>query len=693
MTNPERTVPQQSLARIFPGGFPEYWAKLEYKKDLDQIIYTYTPATATTEEIKKTLASGGYGLLALPIAKHFFDRYQYRWFEPYEDDFMAQFKSNTISVIAEVRRKEHLWTDTFRDIKQYLKKLTLKTDTRTSQNYDKTQNQSGKTINQGNESSNWQDQKQGNVKNIPAFSNVDLTSGLFGGFSRQQQLSTQTQEQGQGSRSANRQNTTTKQNHSNKEYMRASKDSNVSITSQDSYELAQILKSRLLGNFEFTVIRLSDYYPLFDKLFLKLFGASVVPIYDPETGRRRWVSQVEYEEEVAEQEGRTTRPLEGNEWDLSLSYLERITIYRNKTDKELGKMPPTSNRRPRIARRLEVLEGLVKAEEKLANEEIIWATLAEFDDYCNTYIIGYRKFISIMRAQLASQLFYQGTGEKVPQGLYLLLGPPGIGKSYICQELAKATKRGFHSIDMNGKRNGSIIFGSNIENPGAEIGEIVKAVGIVTQDPFAFVAFDEYEKSFDAAKSAVGDVTDMTKNKFFKDELVDFPYNLENITFFATGNHEWQVEGFIFSRFTRVEIEVLTWRERMEILRRLLFGFREMKGKIQGLEKVLTQKGRMSETIREYLRNLDDERLLKRFLTENWGIRQSKNNALLLVKRLNALFAEQKELPNDPVNYEWGFTYSTEKGELCSELHQQLTRPRNCQCWDSGKVEGWEENM
>jgi hypothetical protein len=34
-------------------------------------------------------------------------------------------------------------------------------------------------------------------------------------------------------------------------------------------------------------------------------------------------------------------------------------------------MPPTSNRRPRIARRLEVLNGLVKAEEKLDKEEII----------------------------------------------------------------------------------------------------------------------------------------------------------------------------------------------------------------------------------------------------------------------------------------------------------------------------------
>ena len=182
----ERTVPKQSLARMFPGGFAEYWAKLEYKKDLDQIIYSYTPATTTTEEIKKTLASGGYGLIALPIAKHFFDRYQYRWFEPYEDDFIAQFKTNTISVIAEVRRKEQLWTDTFRDIKQYLKMVKLKTDTRTSQNYDKTSQQGGKTIASGQDSANWNDQKSANIKNVPAFANVDLTSGQFGGFSRQQ---------------------------------------------------------------------------------------------------------------------------------------------------------------------------------------------------------------------------------------------------------------------------------------------------------------------------------------------------------------------------------------------------------------------------------------------------------------------------------------------------------------------------
>jgi hypothetical protein len=163
--------------------------------------------------------------------------------------------------------------------------LKLATDTRTSQNYDKTQTQAGKTITSGNESSNWQDQKSGNVKNIPAFSNVDLTSGLFGGFSRQQQLSTQSQEQGQGSRTANRQNTTTKQNHQNKEFMRTGKDANVSITKQEVYELNSI--SRLLNNFQLAIVDFSKYYPRFDRLFEKMFGCTVVPVIEPETGRRR----------------------------------------------------------------------------------------------------------------------------------------------------------------------------------------------------------------------------------------------------------------------------------------------------------------------------------------------------------------------------------------------------------------------
>ena len=131
-------------------------------------------------------------------------------------------------------------------------------------------------------------------------------------------------------------------------------------------------------------------------------------------------------------------------------------------------------------------------------------------------MIGYENIIEIVAKYLKSYHFAKKYHTPAPaQLMIMLLGEPGLGKTYISQAIAKALGRGFHMVGMNGKLNASLITGTNIENPGAEIGEIVKAVGIVSQDPYCFVAFDEYEKSFDAAKSAVGDVTDMTKNKFF----------------------------------------------------------------------------------------------------------------------------------------------------------------------------------
>ena len=75
------------------------------KSRLEAVVYDFIPATLTTEETRKTLMSG-YGMNAVFIAKHYFLKYQYRSFEPYEDDFMAQFTAELVFVIAEIRRTE-----------------------------------------------------------------------------------------------------------------------------------------------------------------------------------------------------------------------------------------------------------------------------------------------------------------------------------------------------------------------------------------------------------------------------------------------------------------------------------------------------------------------------------------------------------------------------------------------------------
>ena len=61
------------------------------KSRLESVVYDYVPATLTTEETKRTLMN------------------QYRVFEPYEDDFMAQFTTELVFVIAEMSSDWSLW--------------------------------------------------------------------------------------------------------------------------------------------------------------------------------------------------------------------------------------------------------------------------------------------------------------------------------------------------------------------------------------------------------------------------------------------------------------------------------------------------------------------------------------------------------------------------------------------------------
>lgn len=695
-----RTAPKASLAYLFPQGFNEFWTKTEMKSRLESVVYDYVPATLTSEESKKTLMSG-YGMNAVFIAKHYFLKYQYHVFEPYEDDFMAQFTSELTFVIAEIRRSEWLWQDVFRNIRQWLKPLKIVTDTRTGQNYDKTQIQGGKTITSGHENANWNDQKQSNQKNIPTFANVDLTSGNYGGFSRQQQLSTQSQEQGQGSRTSNRNSTTAKQNHSNKEYYRANKDANVSTVKQDIYELNSI--SRLLNNFALCVVDFSKYYPRFNRLFIKMFGCSVVPVIDPETGRRRWVSQVEYEEIVAEEIGQTIRPPEGNEWDESLPYLERLKILKGKTEKEHKKLPDTSNRKPRISKRLEIAEGCVKAYEKL-QAGIELPTVAEFQARCRGEredflpIIGYANILKMVEDWLKGWEFAKKYNTAPPAQLMLaLLGPPGLGKTYISQAIAKALGRGFHMISMQGKQDKSIVYGTDIANPGSEPGEVVKAISR-REDAACVILFDELEKAGKDAKRAVGNPTDRTVNKDFKDDFFDFPTPCNQCIFLVAINYPEDLPDFVRDRFRVIEMEPLSYRDRLEVLRAVL------KGELKGLDNAF--RAIYHQDWQNIYNLFNQEELLKRALTWTFSIRGAKDNIILsLVPTLKADFlVPERGLPGDLVSYDWKFISKEEidkgdrdrgRGACPYSVNPENEHREGCACFRAnlGKVEGWVEEM
>jgi hypothetical protein len=651
VNNETKSVPKSSLAFLFPGGFNEFWAKTEIKKDLEQIIYEYIPATDTKEELKKTLASGGYGLLARPIAKHYFDRYQFRTYEPHEDVFVSTFKTNVISIIIEIRRKEYLWQKIYREVDKLAKETTRR--------------------------------------------ETQINKGGLDKSNRNKQTTA----------------TNTKQTILSREITdRENKTDNYNLSGWDQKGTTQltidrkhndlIAVSRLINNFLLTVIKLSDYYPLFDKLFIKFFGATVVPIIDEKTGRRKWISEAEYEELETEE---TPKPKldAGNEWDETLPYLERLKILLAKTEKEYSKLPDTSNRKPRVALRLQINEGAVKAYSK---EDLNLPTAEEFRKRVSgevegfQKVIGYEDILKMVETWLEGWDFYKEYGGDKPEQLMIALsGPPGLGKSYISQCLAKALNRGFHIISMNGKQSASIVYGTDISNPGAEPGEIVKAIS-KREDRACVVFFDELEKAGKDAKRAVGNPTDRTVNKDFKDDFFDFPTPLNEIIYLVAINYPEDLPDFIRDRFRVIDVLPLPYSERLEVVRLVLRGkfkpldnaFRKIYGK--GWEEMYSL--------------FDNEELLKKTLTRTFSIRGAKDNIILsLIPTLIANFLKRKKgLPSDLVSYDWKFIKKEEldKGDkdrgrpACPYSANRENKHREgCECFMANleKVPGWRERM
>jgi ATP-dependent Lon protease len=246
----------------------------------------------------------------------------------------------------------------------------------------------------------------------------------------------------------------------------------------------------------------------------------------------------------------------------------------SKTEKEYNKLPDTSNRKPRIALRLKALEGCLKAYEpkyiELPTPELFLKRIkGEVEGY--TRVIGYENIIEIVAKYLKSYHFAKKYGTPPPaQLMIMLLGEPGLGKTYISQAIAKALGRGFHMVGMNGKLNASLITGTNIENPGAEPGEVVKAISR-REDRGVVIVFDEIEKAAKECKEAVGIPTDITTNQLFTDTFLDFPTPTNECIFISTVNRPQDVPNFVADRFAiRVEVLPLAYEQRLEVIRVVL---------------------------------------------------------------------------------------------------------------------------
>ena len=319
-------------------------------------------------------------------------------------------------------------------------------------------------------------------------------------------------------------------------------------------------------------------------------------------------------------------------------------------------------------RAMETIERLIET----FYGEIYWSSLENYDNIMSQ-IVGFKEFKAELRNQIEVAERRRIRGKKMLQVFYVLLGKAGVGKSEICQRLAKALKRPIIIINVGGMEHVSELEGKQPSYSAANYGKITEAYvdkttlvkyqlkdleeevkrmkkrgekvltpwekerierleteikewkkandkrrrhnqstlkekskGVCSKAPI--ILLDEFEKaSKQEILDKIGNITDRKLNWTFTDKFLNVRIDLSEALILLTANYLSKVPDFVRDRCKAVNIELLTYAQRLEVL-----------------------KSMVGELLEEYgvedLVDLVSDNFLKMCITETWGIRGGINN-------------------------------------------------------------------
>lgn len=139
----------------------------------------------------------------------------------------------------------------------------------------------------------------------------------------------------------------------------------------------------------------------------------------------------------------------------------------------------------------------------------------------------------------------------------LLIGPPGVGKTFFCHQLASIVKTHFELLSMSSMTAGFVIGGSSSSWGEGKPGKVAKAFAVGRHANPLFVV-DEIDKAggdqrYDSVGALYSLLERETAEKFI-DEALEIPINASNAVWVATANDLRRIPEPILSRFTVVEV-------------------------------------------------------------------------------------------------------------------------------------------
>lgn len=155
-----------------------------------------------------------------------------------------------------------------------------------------------------------------------------------------------------------------------------------------------------------------------------------------------------------------------------------------------------------------------------------------------------------------------------------LIGLPGIGKTTVAKSIAEALNREFVRIPFGGMGSAVLLRGQSKVFPDAEPGLVIKNLRRAkTKNPL--ILLDEIDRVADSARAEVMGVLlellDPEQNSEYRDHFIDYPFDLSEAMFIATGNNTGGVANAVLDRLEIVQMPSYTDQEKMVIARDYLF--------------------------------------------------------------------------------------------------------------------------